>query len=60
MMARRGAPEAAVHPAGDGRRGWNGPRDDGRAFKALEKEGAIKLDRHRIVVLSRTALARLL
>jgi CRP-like cAMP-binding protein len=32
----------------------------GRAFKALEKEGAIKLDRHRIVVLSRTALARLL
>lgn len=32
----------------------------GRAFKALEKEGAIKLDRHRVVILSRAALARML
>jgi CRP/FNR family transcriptional regulator len=32
----------------------------GRAFKALEKEGAIKLDRHRVVILSRAALTRML
>ncbi len=32
----------------------------GRAFKALEKEGAIRLDRHRVVIVSRTALARML
>ena len=32
----------------------------GRAFKALEKEGAIKLDRHRILILSKTALTRML
>lgn len=32
----------------------------GRAFKVLEKEGAIKLDRHRITILSRTALTRML
>lgn len=32
----------------------------GRAFKVLEKEGAIKLDRHRIVILSKTALTRML
>ncbi len=32
----------------------------GRAFKALEKEGAIKLDRHRVIILSRAALARML
>jgi CRP/FNR family transcriptional regulator len=32
----------------------------GRAFRALEKEGAIKLDRHRIVILSKTALTRML
>ena len=32
----------------------------GRAFKVLEKEGAIKMDRHRVVIVSRTALARLL
>ena len=32
----------------------------GRAFKALEKEGAIKMDRHRVVIVSRAALARLL
>ena len=32
----------------------------GRAFKALEKEGAIKLDRHRVVIVSRAALARML
>ncbi len=32
----------------------------GRAFKALEKEGAIRLDRHRIVILSKTALTRML
>jgi CRP/FNR family transcriptional regulator len=32
----------------------------GRAFKVLEKEGAIKMDRHRVVIVSRAALARLL
>lgn len=32
----------------------------GRAFKALEKEGAIKLDRHRVVILSKAALTRML
>ncbi len=32
----------------------------GRAFKALEKEGAIRLDRHRVVILSRATLARML
>jgi CRP/FNR family cyclic AMP-dependent transcriptional regulator len=32
----------------------------GRAFKALEKEGAIRLDRHRVVIVSRAALARML
>ena len=32
----------------------------GRAFKALEREGAIRLDRHRVVVLSRAALTRML
>lgn len=32
----------------------------GRAFKALEKEGAIRLDRHRVVIVSRVALARML
>jgi len=32
----------------------------GRAFKTLEKEGAIKMDRHRVVIVSRAALARLL
>jgi CRP/FNR family cyclic AMP-dependent transcriptional regulator len=32
----------------------------GRAFRVLEKEGAIKLDRHRVVIVSRAALARLL
>lgn len=32
----------------------------GRAFRTLEKEGAIKLDRHRIVIMSRAALARML
>jgi len=32
----------------------------GRAFKALEKEGAIKLDRHRVVIVSRTAMIRML
>jgi CRP-like cAMP-binding protein len=32
----------------------------GRAFRVLEKEGAIKLDHHRVVILSRAALARLL
>lgn len=32
----------------------------GRAFKALEKEGAIKLDRHRVVIVSKAALARML
>ena len=29
----------------------------GRAFKVLEKEGAIKMDRHRVVIVSRAALA---
>ena len=32
----------------------------GRAFKVLEKEGAIKMDRHRVVIVSRAALARML
>ncbi len=32
----------------------------GRAFRTLEKEGAIKLERHRVVIVSRAALARLL
>jgi CRP-like cAMP-binding protein len=32
----------------------------GRAFKALEREGAIKLDRHRVVIISRATLARML
>ena len=32
----------------------------GRAFKALEKEGAIRLDRHRVVIVSKAALARML
>lgn len=32
----------------------------GRAFKALEREGAIKLDRHRVVIVSRATLARML
>ena len=32
----------------------------GRAFRVLEKEGAIKLDRHRVVIVSRAALARML
>ena len=32
----------------------------GRAFKVLEKEGAIRLDRHRVVIVSRAALARML
>jgi CRP/FNR family transcriptional regulator len=32
----------------------------GRAFKALEKEGAIRLERHRVVINSRAALARML
>lgn len=32
----------------------------GRAFKALEREGAIRLDRHRVVILSRAALTRML
>ncbi len=32
----------------------------GRAFKALEKEGAIRLDRHRVVIVSRAALTRML
>jgi CRP/FNR family transcriptional regulator len=32
----------------------------GRAFKVLEKEGAIKMDRHRVVIVSRASLARLL
>lgn len=32
----------------------------GRAFKVLEKEGAIRLDRHRVVIVSRTALTRML
>jgi CRP-like cAMP-binding protein len=32
----------------------------GRAFKVLEKEGALKMDRHRVVIVSRAALARLL
>jgi len=32
----------------------------GRAFRVLEKEGAIKLERHRVVVVSRAALARML
>jgi CRP/FNR family transcriptional regulator len=32
----------------------------GRAFKTLEKEGAIKLDRHRVVILSKASLTRLL
>ncbi len=31
----------------------------GRAFKALEREGAIKLDRHRVIILSKSALSRL-
>ncbi len=29
----------------------------GRAFKALEREGAIKLDRHRVIILSKAALS---
>jgi CRP/FNR family transcriptional regulator len=32
----------------------------GRAFKVLEKEGAIRLDRHRVVIVSKAALARML
>jgi len=32
----------------------------GRAFKSLEKEGAIRLDRHRVVILSKAALTRML
>jgi CRP/FNR family transcriptional regulator len=32
----------------------------GRAFKVLEKEGAIKLDRHRVVIISKAALTRML
>lgn len=32
----------------------------GRAFKALEREGAIRLDRHRVVILSRASLTRML
>ncbi len=32
----------------------------GRAFKVLEKEGAIRIDRHRVIIVSRTALARML
>ncbi len=32
----------------------------GRAFRVLEKEGAIKLERHRVVIVSRAALARML
>jgi CRP/FNR family transcriptional regulator len=32
----------------------------GRAFKVLEKEGAIRIDRHRVVIVSRAALARML
>ena len=32
----------------------------GRAFKALEKEGAVRLDRHRVVIVSRAALTRML
>ena len=32
----------------------------GRAFKTLEKEGAIRLDRHRVIIVSRAALARML
>jgi CRP-like cAMP-binding protein len=32
----------------------------GRAFKALEKEGAIRLDRHRVVIVSKAALTRML
>jgi CRP-like cAMP-binding protein len=32
----------------------------GRAFKALEREGAIRLDRHRVIIQSRSALARML
>lgn len=32
----------------------------GRAFKALEKEGAIKLDHHQVIIVSRTAMIRLL
>lgn len=31
----------------------------GRAFKVLEREGAIRLDRHRVVILSKAALARM-
>ncbi len=32
----------------------------GRAFKVLEKEGAIALDRHRVVIVSRAAMIRML
>jgi len=32
----------------------------GRAFRVLEKEGAIRLERHRIMIVSRAALARML
>ena len=32
----------------------------GRAFKTLEKEGAIRLDRHRVVIVSRAALVQML
>jgi CRP-like cAMP-binding protein len=32
----------------------------GRAFKALEKEGAIKLDHHQVIIVSRAAMIRLL
>jgi CRP/FNR family transcriptional regulator len=32
----------------------------GRAFKVLEKEGAIKLTRHRVVIVSKTTLTRML
>jgi len=32
----------------------------GRAFKVLEREGAIKLDRHRVVIISKAALSRML
>ena len=32
----------------------------GRAFRVLEKEGAIKLERHRVMIVSRAALARML
>ncbi len=31
----------------------------GRAFKALEREGAITLDRHRVIILSKAALSRM-